>query len=220
MASRFSELAYSNTVYTISSTGNTITLLAPSPTAADLNAYTRYAGKITANEYLSPQTFVTQFNKDVLAIITAANTVAAGTFPTDASLVLTYDTNTTKMTLSQKKMGFEILVNNGSDILKILGQGTALTDLRDLLMPPILPMTYHFLEPSDYLTKRWDQVAMTGASFDPSNGQGNCRINLVVYYWEPNIGNPDHELDNYILRRVSQRRTIRFRDRLSRVVKR
>ena len=124
-----SELSYSNTIYTISSAGNAITLLAPTGTGG---AYTRYSGHITANEYLSPQAFVTQFNADIVGIITETNRVTPGTFLTDASLVLTINTNTSKMTLTHKNVGFEILVRDGSDILKILGQGSAVNELSDL----------------------------------------------------------------------------------------
>ena len=146
-----SELSYANTVYTISTTGNTITLLAPGAG----ETYIRYPGKITPNEYLSPQAYVTQFNTDVAAIITAANTATAGSFPTDASLKLTYDSTTTKMTLTHKNMGFEILVRDGADLLKMLGQATNVNGLTDLKMAPVTPLTYDFLPPSDYYTNSW-----------------------------------------------------------------
>ena len=148
-----SGLSYWNTISTMSTAGNTFTLLAPTSDGA----YTRVMGHITAKEYLSPQAFVTQFNTDVAAIITATNTVTAGTFPTDASLVLTIDTNTWIMTLTHKNVGVEILVRNGVDILKILGQGNELTDIRKL---PVIPLTYDFLPPyvnliPPYSTNTW-----------------------------------------------------------------
>ena len=45
-------------------------------------------------------------------------------------------------------------------------------------------LKYDFLPPSDYLTKRWDQIAFTGAQFDASNGMGNCRMRLRIWYWD------------------------------------
>ena len=180
-----SELSYSNTVYTISSTGNVITLLAP----AAGGAYTRYPGEITANEYLSPQALVTQFNTDVAGIISTANTATAGSFPADASLTLSYDPATTKMTLKHKNVGFEILVSNGSDILKMLGQARNVDQLTDLMMPPVMPITYDFLPPSDYLTKPWRYNALTATGLaDDGQWHGNDWMNLQIWHWQTNAG--------------------------------
>ena len=117
-------------------------------------------------------------------MITAANAATTGTFPANASLVLTYDSKTGKMTLTQTKLGYEILVSDGTDLLKILGQNTDVDNLVDIHRSPIMVLKYDFLPPSDYLLKRWDQVAFDGAQFTPENGMGNCRMNVKVWYYD------------------------------------
>jgi hypothetical protein len=128
------ELMYVNSVYTVSSTQNNMSLLS---TVSGRTVKT--AVRMAANEYLSPATFLSVFNSTVATAITEANAKTAGTFASGASLVLSYSDLTHKYTLTPTKIGFEILAVDGGDLLKLLGQLTSSASssasVTDLIVP-------------------------------------------------------------------------------------
>ena len=88
------------------------------------------------------------------------------------------------MTLKHKNVGFEILVRDGSDLLKMLGQAPNVNGLTDLTMAPVMPLTYDFLPPSDYLTKPWRQSALIASGMvDDGAGEGNDFIYMQIYIY-------------------------------------
>jgi hypothetical protein len=131
------ELAYVNTIYTITDKKNVITLL-----SRVRNTTVRTPVRIPADEYLSPAAFVKKFNDTVAATITLANTNTAGTFKTNAALTLTFGDDR-KCTLTPTALGFEILKANGGDLLKALGQISSLA-LSDAMSDVYVPVQDYY----------------------------------------------------------------------------
>ena len=126
------ELQYPNTVFTISTGNNVVTLY---------YAGTALRVEITPGEYLSPDAFVERFNDDITDALNAERQ-PDGAFPANATLRLAYDTTTLKMSLTHLYVSFEILAQTGGDLLRLMGRAADFGYIRD--MPATATVTYAF----------------------------------------------------------------------------
>ena len=126
------EFSYSNTVFAIRAGKNMLTLRSRLHSAINEDNVTLTPVEIPATEYDTPQAFLDAFNTAITAAIAGEN---AATFPSDASLVLSYDTATHLFSLVPTHVGFTINVVDGSDLLKMMGQADNYYALRDIYVP-------------------------------------------------------------------------------------
>jgi hypothetical protein len=119
---------YTSTVQTVDASKSIITL-----TTYEGNATRSSSGStlksvpvtLPPREYTDTTALMKQFNDNVAAAITAARTSEQPVmFPTGASLVLSFDRNTSTYTLTPTKLGFEILTTTGAHLLALLGLPT------------------------------------------------------------------------------------------------